>query len=363
VRKNYPDRSVKPISLLPWTLNLKIFGLSALRAVLGCDLLLVTDAILFDKQLFNPLFNYLSTLSLLIPLAKRNGIPVVLYNVNLGPVTTPLGKQCLKRILDNADLTLVRDEDSKRLHELITGRTGEAVVAADCALNAPTAEPARVEAIAAKEGIFQRKGHGSVGFNVNAYIDYFVREARGAFPKDHFVSVIADVMDRVIAQLDVDIVFVITQIMDEEVARDVLRRLRQRDRVKLITNKTYTYAEIKAILARLDILVGMRTHSLIMASSGHTPVLGIIAYPKSRAYLNSIRQYDWQVEMNELTPDRLFAKIKALWAERAAVRRNLESIMPEERRKAQESAAALRSFVENAHAREFPLSPPASRSA
>src|SRR5687768_11962355 len=42
VRKNYPDRSVKPISLLPWTLNLKIFGLSALRAVLGCDLLLVT---------------------------------------------------------------------------------------------------------------------------------------------------------------------------------------------------------------------------------------------------------------------------------------------------------------------------------
>ena len=64
VRETYAEFPVKPISLMPWTLSVKILGLPTLLGVLRADLILVTVAILFDRKLFNPLFNYLHTLSL-----------------------------------------------------------------------------------------------------------------------------------------------------------------------------------------------------------------------------------------------------------------------------------------------------------
>jgi polysaccharide pyruvyl transferase WcaK-like protein len=106
---------VKAISLLPWNLSLKIFGLPTFRAVPRSDLMLITDSILFDKQLLNPLFNYLFTLSMAIPLAKKKNIPTVLYNASLGPISTELGKYCLRQIVRNSDLLILRDIQSRGL--------------------------------------------------------------------------------------------------------------------------------------------------------------------------------------------------------------------------------------------------------
>ena len=76
VAESYREFDVKPISLLPWNFSVKIFGLPVFRTALKSDLILVTDAILFDRKLYNPLFNYLWTLSILLPKAKAKGIPV-----------------------------------------------------------------------------------------------------------------------------------------------------------------------------------------------------------------------------------------------------------------------------------------------
>ena len=88
VRESFENYGVKSVGLMPWNLSAKILGLPTLRTILKSDLVLVTDAILFDRKLYNPLFNYLWTLSKVLPLAKKRGIPVVLYNSSLGPVRT-----------------------------------------------------------------------------------------------------------------------------------------------------------------------------------------------------------------------------------------------------------------------------------
>ncbi len=61
LRDSYQGYPVRAVSLLPTNLSLKILGLPVIRSALGADLVLVTDAILFDRKLYNPLFNYLHT--------------------------------------------------------------------------------------------------------------------------------------------------------------------------------------------------------------------------------------------------------------------------------------------------------------
>jgi polysaccharide pyruvyl transferase WcaK-like protein len=100
IRRAYPEYPVRPVGLLPWHLSVKILGLPIVRCVLRADLVLVTDAILFDHKLYNPLFNYLHTLSWVLPMAARRGVPIVLYNVSLGPVYTEAGRDWLIRVLE-----------------------------------------------------------------------------------------------------------------------------------------------------------------------------------------------------------------------------------------------------------------------
>lgn len=76
VRDTYGQEfDVRPVGLLPWNLSLKILGVPIVRTVLSADLVLVTDAILFDRKLYNPTFNYLHTLSRCIAAGGPAGRP------------------------------------------------------------------------------------------------------------------------------------------------------------------------------------------------------------------------------------------------------------------------------------------------
>jgi len=55
VAENFRRYNVRPVSLMPWNLSLKILGLPVFSSTSGADLVLVTDAILFDLKLYNPL--------------------------------------------------------------------------------------------------------------------------------------------------------------------------------------------------------------------------------------------------------------------------------------------------------------------
>ena len=145
VRRSFGGPNVRALGLMPWNGALKIFGLPTAYAMLRTDLVLITDNLLFDRKFFNPAFNYLSTISLLAPLCRRRGIPVLLYNASVGPIETPRGAAALRRVLRASELAIVRDERSKELLTELTPLEASRVhVGADCALNTEPAPGARV---------------------------------------------------------------------------------------------------------------------------------------------------------------------------------------------------------------------------
>lgn len=344
VARQYKDYRVTPVPMLPWNLSVKILGLPIFRSVLRSDLVLVTDAILFDLRLFNPLFNYLSTMALVLPLAKRRGIPVVLYNVSLGPVSTKAGIGCLRRVLDASSKVIVRDTESIEMLKRV-GLEREGIrIAADCALNTVPPDEARVAQIVRERDLVFGEP-GVMTFNVNSYVDVFVRGQKKGIGLDEFVPLMAEAFDRVIEGLNVHPLFVVTQPMDFTITNAVMSRMRQREKIRTVANPEYSYRDLTALFAKTEMHIGMRTHSLILATSVGTPVVGIIATPKNRGYMKSIRQDERMVEFKDLTVEYLVAKVRATWENRKAIRAELLPIVAEEKRKARESAAELAPFL------------------
>ena len=344
VRRQYAEFPVRPVGLLPWNLSVKILGLPVWRALRAARLVLVTDAILFDRKLLNPLYNYLWTMSLALPAARRRGVPVALYNVSLGPVRTPLGRRCLRRVLDASDIVIVRDDESAELCAQLRPVGAPPVRGADCALNARPADPRRVDALIAEK----RLGFGArpaITFNVNSYLDVFLR---GQASADAFAPLMAEVMDRAIAELDVNAVVVTTQPMDGAITRRVLSAARRRDRISSIANGECDYRDIAGILGRAELHVGMRTHSLILAAAMGTPVVGLLCTPKNRGFLMSIRQQERMVDFEGLTADRLFGVVRDAWRERARLRAELGPIVAEQKALARAAVELLRPYLEPA---------------
>lgn len=345
VRQAYSRYPVKPVSLLPWHLSVKIFGLPIFFSVLPSDIVLVTDAILFDRRLWDPLYNYLSTMALVLPPAKRRGIPVFLYNVSLGPITCRLGRACTKRVLESSEMVIVRDTESIDMLKKWHLWHPRIVLGADCALNVPLVDPPRLEHIKATEGIF-RDSRRYMSFNVSSYLDVFVKGKRQGIDKDCFTAIIAQTMDRILSEMGLDIIFVITQPMDLPIAQSVLAKMRCPDRVTLLSNKTYSHNELATILSRVEMHVGMRTHSLILATASCTPTVGIIATPKNRGYMKSIEQTERMIEFGEdFTAANLFDLIRKTWEERSQVRAQLQPIMAREKEKARRSAQYLLPYL------------------
>lgn len=343
VAESYREFDVKPISLLPWNFSVKIFGLPVFRTALKSDLILVTDAILFDRKLYNPLFNYLWTLSILLPKAKAKGIPVVLYNSSLGPVTRPAGEKALRRVIDSADAVILRDKESLELLQHHGIEHPNIREGADCALNAAPADDHRFAEICEAEGLFSND-RPVVGFNVNSYVDAFVRKDGKTFGRENLVELYAQTVDRTIEDLDVDVIFIETQHMDIGIANEVLAKIKNSHSVRLVTNKKYSYRDICSVLQRLDLFVGMRTHSLILSSAMGIPPVGIVTYPKNRGYMRTIGLEKNLIEFRDLSVDRYTEIIRTAFANREKIREEMIPNVSREKEKARDTAGYLEKY-------------------
>jgi len=343
VRKNFSTYKVRPVPLMPWNFSAKIFGWPVLREAVEADLILVTDAILFDRKLYNPLFNYLWTLSLVLPRAWKKGTPVVLYNCSLGPIRTAAGHKALQRILDSTSALILRDKESEELLKRQRFEHPRIIEGADCALNAQPADAARFQQICREEGLFG-SNRPVIGFNVNSYVDKFLNQA-GTFGRENLVDLYATTVDRIIDDLGVDAIFVETQHMDMGIATAVLSRIQHKERVRLISNRRYNYAEICSVLQRMTLFVGMRTHSLILSSAMGVVPVGIVTYPKNRGYMRTIGMEDNLVDFNELVPEAFYNVIVRAFQHRDRLRQDLMPQVTREKDKARRSAAVLREYL------------------
>jgi len=325
VRDHYPNRT-RPVGMMPWQGALRLLGIPTARSLARADLALVFDAILFDRALYNPLFNFMSSLYLLLPWLRRHNKPLIGYNVGVGPVHSAAGRAMLRAIAEQMLFITVRDQDSLDLLRSVGVRNPHVRLTADAALAAPSWDDARVDAVWRELGL--PPDTPTLGININQYLDTWASPGRASMGREKFLQIYAAALTDVARRLRVPLALVTTQYHDADITHDLRRRLPSDIPAAVVDNRRYDHAAIKGILRRLDLLCGMRLHSLILASAEGTPIVGITYQPKVAYYFRELGRPENTLSFDDFTPERLRDHILRGWEQRAALRAELRERIP-----------------------------------
>lgn len=342
--RTYENR-VRPVSILPWNLSAKLFGLTTYQSLMRSDLSLIFDATLFDRSLYNPFFNFLSSFDLLLPFAKRRGKKMGCYTVTVGPCRTPKGKEMLKRVLDQMDFITVRDQDS--VDEMIDAKVDNPnyIITNDAALNTIPASPQRVEQVCKEIGLTFDKEIYS--FNVNPYFDSWAGLNRPTLGRERFVQIYADALNEALKDIDANLLFTSTQHLDESLTQEIMAKLKLPHKKAYLSNKVYNHHEIKGVMGRANLLFAMRLHCLILTSSALTPIISLDYLPKVHTYMKSLGLADYSLNFENYDKANLVAHIQKGWENRKAIRSSLEQNIPRMQNEANRAAEIVAAIHRN----------------
>ena len=337
VRKHYGDRyNVKAVNVMPWTLSLRLLGLPTLACLAKSDVALICDGIIFGKKLFNPAFNYLITLVFLVPLARLLGCKMVCYSTGIGPFQNKISRLFAKWTINGCDLVMMRERDSENLTKEI-GVTQPFELTGDAAFINPVSDDRVAVSIMRELGLDPEKP--AMAINATAYLDTWLNPNERLSDPKGLLKTIAEGVKRAQEQAKDKFqpLIVCTHPMDEATCRELAAMCDG----KVLTNSTYLSHDIQAVIRRCGILVGMRFHSIVLASSVETPVVGLIYAPKVRGYLKLLQCEEYSLELASLNPEYLGKKLAEAWNARKELQERQRPIIGDLKEGAEHAADLL----------------------
>lgn len=349
INDNYGSKfRVRGVDVMPWTGSIRLLGIPTFYALARSDCALICDGIIFGKKLFNPLFNFLITLIFVVPWARLVGCKMVCYSCGIGPFPSRISRVFARWVLNGCDLVIMREHDSKKLAEEI-GVTKPIQVTGDAAFINPVSSPERGAEIARALGLDYDRP--MLGINVTKYMDEWLASGERLRDKSAFLHTLAEGVKDANQKLGGAFQPVIfsTHPMDDETAESLAQLLS----TKVVGNSRYLSHDIQAVMQRCELFMGMRFHSVILASAVGTPIVGLIYAPKVRGYMRLLNCEDYSLELAQITPQSLSERIVAGWNEREELRRRQQAVVDELKAGARRAATLLRErYFPQHHAQE-----------
>lgn len=323
VRDNYGNKyNVHAIDIMPWTASIRFFGFTTLRCLWKSDVALICDGIIFGKKFFNPFFNFLITLFFVVPIAKLLGCKVVCYSCGIGPFPVPASRPAARSVMNGCDLLMMREPESGEIARAL-GVTQPIELTGDAAFINRVSDDRRALEIMRSEGINVEKP--IFGINVTAYFDAWLAKDERIADRTGFLALLERGIREAQQAHHFQVVLFSTHPMDEDAIADLAKRLG----CKSVLNTKYQSHDIMSVMRRCDLFMGMRFHSLVLASAVGAPVIGLIYAPKVRGYMKLLKCEDYSLELATLTSASLAERISVGWQERAALKARQELVVNE----------------------------------
>lgn len=334
--KSAYQNETRPISMMPWAGSLKMLGIPTYQSIMRTDLSLVFDAVLFDRSLYNPLFNYLSSLYLLLPLAKKRGKRMGFYNVTAGPVPTKAGQKMLREIAELMDFITVRDEASLKILRDIGVKNPNCSVTADAAVTVACAPEARVIEIIRDIGLDPEKP--ILGININKYIDTWADPNKKSMGPEKFIEIYSAGVNAFLKDCPCQVMLISTQHHDVPISLALQSKLVGAQKTALLSNTEYNHHEIKGALGKLSLLLGMRLHCTILGASALAPTLGLVYQPKVRHFFQSLAAESCCLSFDNFTADDIKKFLNWGWENKSQLKAHLTAEIPRLQNQAKEAA-------------------------
>lgn len=325
VWRTYENR-VRPLNILPWTASLKLLGLPTYRSLMRSDMSLIFDATLFDRSLYNPFFNFMSSYAALLPIAKRRGKRMGCFTVTVGPVTTPKGRDMLKRLMDMMDFLTVRDQDSVDALAEAKVDNPRVLITNDCALLTRPSSEERTQEIFKTIGLDQSRE--ILAINVNTYFDSWAGTSSQPMTKEQFVTSYVKGLELALKDIDADLLFISTQHQDHNLTEEIMQKVKTPHRKAFFSNRVYNHHEVRGVMEKAALLFAMRLHCLILTSAGHTPIASLDYLPKVTTYLKSMGLSRYSMSFKNFTAEKVAEHLSMSWSERKQIREKLDLEIP-----------------------------------
>lgn len=269
----------------------------------------------------------------IILLAKKLGKRVMFYGNGFGPITRCFNKKLVKYIINQVDVITVRDYESKEAMQAL-GIKKDIVVTADIALGLEPVTHEEVEKILQEEEIDTEK----------KWIGISIREW-----KEHkkYKKIIAETADYLMDR-NYEVLFIPMQFPN-----DVNTSMEIADMMETspkILNKRYSPRELIGIISKLNLLLGMRLHSLIFATIVEVPMVGLEYDTKIKNFLKIVQQKSGG-KVEDLDIIHLWSTIDSVLQNREEYVQKLQKIRTNLYQKTEMNVEIFQRFIEEGEKR------------
>lgn len=269
-----------------------------IHSIRSCDLLISGGGSLLQDSTSKRSISYYLGIIWIAQLFKKK---VFIYSQGIGPVSSKINRFFIKKILNKIQYIVVRDEQSKELLCEIGIEKSHIYVTADPVIRVKKTGVNNGARILKDEGYEKDKEKITIGFAM-----------RGLKIKKNFVDEICKASQYILSNYNAQIVFIpFYHKEDMVIIKEIQKKLS--DQAFYVKNK-YLTEEMLSIIGNMDILVGVRLHSLIHAAIMDVPMIAISYDPKINSFMHSLGMkavcsiYDLQSEFLIEELDRVLSQ-------------------------------------------------------
>ena len=239
----------------------------------------------------------------LLQLAKKLNVKTALCAVGIENIRYDESRKLLRDVLNKVDLITVRDRNSKDIL-IDIGVTNEVKVVTDPAvLLANINASKKIKDISMSPRVIICGRHW---FDKGFYIEK---------PEinENFMRSLGATADFLVEHYNAEIVFIpfrTTSYDDDRiVAKQVVSYMKHKDRTHIHSHAPWVDEYIE-MAKQSSLVIGMRLHSLILGTSVGVPVIGLEYMSKVKAYMDSVGQSEYSLDLETITSEKLISRIE-----------------------------------------------------
>lgn len=280
----------------------------------------------------------------LIKLAQLLGVRTMFLGQGVGPLNLPSSRWLVGQVARAADALTVRDEASRDLLSRCGVPKSRIQLTADPVLALAPAPKDEIDALWARLGL--EPGRPTIGVAIRPWSTWFERQLKAfsAVLAQHALTHDAQVLLLPFHRPD--------DVLLHAELRECMAMRPEGHRPPVVTLEApLAPAEMMGLLGRLDLLVGMRLHALIMAAASATPAIGLVYDPKVSAF-SDLAGFPTIASITALEDsDNLARTMAQVWEHREAVRVDLKARQARWREQALENVAIAAELARRQDAR------------
>jgi len=261
---------------------------------------------------------------------------VVIYAQGIGPIQSKFNRLLTKGILNGVNLLIVRDENSKQVLRSL-GVQREITVTADPTLTlepvighpCPPTSSAEGDFVGRRPKPQRRRGSSVIG-NQLPTVGICVRKW-----KNFTGGIIAEAADYLIKNQKAKVIFIPFHLpADYLFARKLKNLMHEKAEIEVYQEPL----DLLGIFSKVNLVISMRLHGLILAGLLHIPMLGISIDPKIVSFSKSLGQ---ETVSPTVGKKELIDEIEKIWAKRDSYSRKIQEKLPSLQEKARINAHLL----------------------